>query len=495
MKRSSGILAHISSLASGFGVGDFGPAAFGFVDFLARTGQEYWQVLPIHPPTVNSLHCPYSAVSAFAGDPLFISPKLLYRKGLLTKDHIANIPKFPDGRVDYTLAEHFKIRLLNKAYKAFQPENVAFEVFCEKQSGWLDDFTLFMVLREKFGTGFWNQWPREIRDRDSGAMAAARAKFADQIRRHKFYQFIFFRQWGSLKDYCNSRGIKIIGDIPIYIAYDSADVWANQEIFKLGRNQQPLVVTGTPPDGFCKMGQLWGNPVYDWKALKKDGFGWWMDRIRHNLLMFDLVRIDHFRGLIAFWQVPAGNKTARKGRWISAPKDSFLKRVFSEFSKESIIVEDLGVITPAVRRVVDEYGLCGMKILQWASGRKTGGNEHDLKNHIKRCVAYTGTHDNNTLIGWLKSEAGKLQKNRLFSAVGSDLEHADIHWKLIEYLMTSRANLVIVPVQDILGLGSDSRMNVPGTVEGNWQWQMVSRQITPTVSNRLGIITRKTGRN
>lgn len=220
-----------------------------------------------------------------------------------------------------------------------------------------------------------------------------------------------------------------------------------------------------------------------------------MDRIRHNLLMFDLVRIDHFRGLIAFWQVPASNKTARKGRWISAPKDSFLKRVFSEFSKESIIVEDLGVITPAVRRVVDEYGLCGMKILQWASGRKTGGNEHDLKNHIKRCVAYTGTHDNNTLIGWLKSEAGELQKNRLFSAVGSDLEHADIHWKLIEYLMTSRANLVIVPVQDILGLGSDSRMNVPGTVEGNWQWQMVSRQITPTVSNRLGIITRKTGRN
>ncbi|MBW8015029.1 MAG: 4-alpha-glucanotransferase [Planctomycetes bacterium] len=495
MKRSSGILLHISSLASGFGVGDLGPAAFAFADFLARTGQRYWQVLPVNPPTVNSLHCPYSAVSAFAGDPLFISPKLLHRSGLLTKQDITDVPNFPSGRVDYTRADSFKRRLLKRAYKAFKAKkDSAFEAFCDDHSAWLDDFSLFMVLRDKFQTGFWNQWPKGLACRDGEALAAAEKEFASEIVERKFYQYIFFKQWHSLKAHCNKRGVKIIGDIPIYVAFDSADVWANQSIFKLSKSGKPLFVTGTPPDGFCKTGQLWGNPVYDWKALKKADFKWWIDRIGHNLAMCDLVRIDHFRGLIAFWQVPAGNKTAKNGRWVRTPKDSFLDRVFKEFSRDSMIVEDLGVITPAVRRAVDKYGLYGMKILQWAGVGKAGTNEHDLKNHIKRCVAYTGTHDNNTLMGWLEDEAGDLQKKHLLKAAHAKAGDTDIHFKLIEYLLTSRANLTIIPIQDILALGSDCRMNTPSTIDGNWQWQMIPRQIKPSISRRLKIITQKTRR-
>ncbi|MCF7954891.1 MAG: 4-alpha-glucanotransferase [Phycisphaerae bacterium] len=495
MKRSSGILLHISSLDSGFGVGDLGPCAFGFADFLARTGQACWQVLPIHPPTVNSLHCPYSAVSAFAGDPLYISPKLLHRDGLLTRQDITDVPKFPAGRVDYTRADSFKRRLLKRAYKAFKTrKDTAFEAFCDEHSAWLDDYALFMVLRDKFNTGFWNQWPKELACRDSAAIAKAEKTFAAEIAERKFYQYIFFKQWHSLKAHCNKRGVKIIGDVPIYVAFDSADVWANQGIFKLSKTGKPLFVTGTPPDGFCKTGQLWGNPVYDWKALKKVDFKWWIDRIGHELSMFGLVRIDHFRGLIAFWQVPASNKTAKKGRWVRTPKDSFLGKVFKEFSKDSIIVEDLGVITPAVRRTVDEYKLRGMKILQWSTGGGAAGNEHDLKNHIKRCAAYTGTHDNNTLMGWLETEASESQKQSLLTAVHAAPSDTDIHFKIIEYLMTSRADLAIIPMQDILGLGGDCRMNLPGTVEGNWQWQMTARQIKPSVSSRLKIITKKTNR-
>ncbi len=416
---------------------------------------------------------------------------------MLTKEHISDIPNFPPGRVDYIHADSFKRRLLNRAYKAFKTKKTsdpAFARFCVEQSRWLDDFALFIVLREKFSTGFFNQWPKELRDRDTRAIAEAQKKFANEISRQKFYQYIFFKQWHSLKSHCNKRKINIIGDIPIYVAYDSADVWANQDFFKLGRNKKSQFVTGTPPDGFCKTGQLWGNPVYDWKALKKADFSWWIDRIAHNLAMFDTVRIDHFRGLIAFWQVPAANKTAKKGRWVPAPKDSFLQRLFSEFPKEKIIVEDLGVITPAVRRVVAQYGLRGMKILQWAGSGKGGSNEHDLKNHIKQCVAYTGTHDNNTLIGWLETEAADLQKKKLLKAIAGKIGQPDIHWKIIEYLMTSRANLSIIPMQDILGLASDCRMNIPGTTEGNWQWQLTPRQITPTTQNRLKITTKKTGR-
>ena len=495
MKRSSGILLHISSLASGFGVGDFGPSAFAFADFLARTGQAYWQVLPVNPPTVISHHCPYSAVSAFAGDPLYISPKLLHRSGLLTDRDISGVPNFPAGRVDYTRADAFKQRLLKRACKAFRPKkNSGFEAFCVEHAVWLDDFALFTVLREKFSTGFWNQWPKELARRDTEAIVKARKTFAPDIAYQKFCQYIFFKQWHSLRAHCNKKGVKIIGDIPIYVAFDSAEVWANQHIFKLSRTGKPLFVTGTPPDGFCKTGQLWGNPVYDWKALKKTGFKWWIDRIGHSLSMFDMVRLDHFRGLIAFWQVPAANRTAKKGRWIRTPKESFLTGLFNEFSRDSIIVEDLGVITPPVRRAVDDYKLRGMKILQWASCSKKSPNEHDLKNHIKRCAAYTGTHDNNTLLGWLDTEAGKMQKTNLLKLAHANPEDTDTHFKIIEYLMTSKADLTIIPMQDILGLGSGSRMNTPGTIEGNWQWQMTPRQVKPSVSRRLKIITKKTRR-
>lgn len=496
MKRSSGILLHISSLASVFGVGDLGPDAFAFADFLARTGQSYWQILPVNPPTVVSSHCPYSTVSAFAGDPLFISPKLLYQSGLLAKKDITEIPKFPEGRVDYTRADSFKQRLLKRSHKTFKTKkDHAFEAFCTDQSAWLDDYALFMVLRDKFRTGFWNAWPKDLAVRDIDAVKKAQKSLDERIDYHKFCQYIFFKQFHALKAHCNKRSVKIIGDIPIYVAFDSVDVWANQQIFKLSKTGNPMFVTGTPPDIYSKTGQLWGHPVYDWKTLKKEGFKWWIDRIGHNLKMFDLVRIDHFRGLIAYWQVPAGHKTAKKGRWIRTPKESFFRKVFQEFSSNSMIVEDLGEKTPAVRRAVDQYKLHGMNILQWANFSKIQPNDQDLANHIKRCVAYTGTHDNNTLLGWLETEASQIQKENLLKTVHATPGDDDIHWKLIEYLMTSRANLTIIQAQDILGLSANCRMNTPATVQGNWQWQMLPRQIKPSIAARLTIITKKTGRN
>jgi len=495
MKRSTGILLHISSLPSDFGVGDLGATAFNFADFLARNSQSYWQILPVNPPTVISHHCPYSAASAYAGDQIYISPKLLHRSGLLTKQDIAEIPNFPQGRVNYTRADSYKSKLLKRAFGTFKSKrDPSFEEFCMDNSSWLDDYTLFMVLREKFKTGFWNQWPKEFASRDGQAILKARKTFAAKIAYQKFCQYIFFRQWHSLKTHCNSRGIKIIGDIPIYVAFDSAEVWVNQGVFKLSKTGKPLFVTGTPPDGFCKTGQLWGNPVYDWQALKKTDYKWWTGRIAHNLKMFDLVRLDHFRGLIAYWQVPAVNKTAKKGKWIRTPKDSFLTKLFSEFPKDSIIVEDLGVITPPVRRAVDDYKLRGMKILQWATNSKLLPNEHDLKKHIKRSVAYTGTHDNNTLVGWLETEAHEMQKANLLKAAHASEEDTDLHFKLIEYLMTSKSDLTIIPMQDILGLDSKSRMNTPGTIDDNWQWQMTRGQIKPAISRRLKIITKKTRR-
>ena len=495
-QRSSGILLHITSLPSKFGAGDLGPPAYKFADFLADSGQKYWQILPINPPTVNYLHCPYSATSAFAADPLLISPQHLQKQGLLTRNDTKDLPQFPKGKVNFTKSYALKRKLFNKAYKNFKnkPPDPAFETFCENNASWLNDYALFIALKNHFQTGFWCDWPKELKDREPNAIQTAESKFAAAMNKQKFLQYQFARQWAQLKKYCKAKSISIIGDIPIYLAYDSADVWANQQFFKLNKNKKPAFVAGTPPDNFCKTGQNWGNPVYDWNMLKKDNFSWWIDRIKHNLNLFDMVRIDHFRAFVAFWQIPAANKTAAKGRWIRAPKDTFFKTLFKNISPKSIIVEDLGAITPAVRQAVNDHSMTGMRILQYAFANNPLTNPHYIKNHPKRSVVYTGTHDNNTIMGWLNNELTENQKQAVLKTIDAKPNAKDINWKLIELAMSSRSNLSIIPMQDIMSLDEKARMNIPGTIENNWNWQINQGQLRATHAKKLYEITKRTKR-
>lgn len=473
-----------------------GPAAYRFADFLANSAQKYWQILPFNPPTVDSIHCPYGALSAFAGDPLLISPCQLHEQGLLTSEDIKPTSGFQAGKVDFTRSSALKTALFDKAYDRFKnaPPDPVFQRFCSENAQWLDDYCLFLALRQKLSTGFWYDWPIPLRDRQPAAIESAKREFAETIQKQKFLQYNFFRQWSRLKNYCTEKGIKIIGDIPIYLAYDSADVWANPQFFKLDKNKKPAFVAGVPPDPFCKTGQLWSNPVYDWNGLKKSDFSWWIDRIKHNLSLFDMVRIDHFRAFVAYWQIPAKHKTAKKGKWIRAPKDSFFKKLFENVPPDSIIVEDLGFITPAVRTFVDKLNLSGMRILQWAfSGDKS--NPHSIKNHTARSVVYTGTHDNNTLKGWFENELTDEQKQTVLKAIHAKPNTKNIHWKLIEMAMASRAHLAIIPMQDLLGLGEDGRMNRPGTIEGNWNWQITAGSVTSAIAGKLRKTTQNTRRS
>lgn len=489
-------MLHITSLPSKYGAGDLGPSAYRFADFLADSGQKYWQILPLNPPTVDSIHCPYSALSAFAADPLLISPHQLQKQGLLTTGEIKDLPQFPKGKVNFTHSAALKSKLFDKAYKRFKnnPPDPAFENFCDENASWLNDYSLFIALRKNLKTGFWCDWPKELRDRNPSAIQIAASKFANTINKHKFLQYQFAKQWTRLKDYCKAKGIRIIGDIPIYVAYDSADVWANPQFFKLSKNKKPAFLAGVPPDHFCKTGQLWGNPVYDWNMLKKNNFSWWIDRIKHNLSLFDMIRIDHFLAFVAYWQIPAANKTAAKGRWIRAPKETFFRTLFKTIPPRSIIVEDLGAITPAVRATVNNLSLTGMRILQYAFSNDPLTNPHYIKNHPKRSVVYTGTHDNNTVMGWFENEIGEKLKQTILKTIHAKPNAKDIHWKLIELAMTSRANLSIIPMQDIMSLGEEARMNTPGTIDNNWNWQITTGQVRAALAKRLRQTTKRTNR-
>lgn len=489
-------MLHITSLPSKYGSGDLGPSAYRFADFLADSGQKFWQILPLNPPTVDSIHCPYSALSAFAADPLLISGDQLQKQGFLTRNDIKDLPDFPKAKVNFRKSASLRSKLFNKAFAAFKnkPPDRDFETFCDKNASWLDDYCLFVALRKNLQTGWWSDWPKELRDRQSMALESARSNFSNMIHKHKFLQYQFSKQWVQLKDYCKAKGISIIGDIPIYLAYDSADVWANPQFFKLNKNKEPAFVAGTPPDNFCRTGQRWGNPVYDWNTLKKNNFSWWVDRIKHSLSLFDVVRIDHFRAFVAYWQIPAANKTAVNGRWVRAPKETFFKTLFKTVSRRSIIAEDLGAITPAVRAAVNDLSLTGMRILQYAFSNDPLTNPHHMKNHPKRSVVYTGTHDNNTLMGWFENELSEKQRQAILKTVASKPNAKDIHWKLIELTMTSRANLSIIPMQDIIGLGEKARMNIPGTIENNWNWQITAGQIRGTLAKKLRETTKSTNR-
>lgn len=493
-KRRSGILLHITSLPSPYGIGDLGPSAYRFADLLSDTKQSCWQVLPLNPLNAGTSYSPYSSISAFAGNTLLISPEVLVQEKLLSKEDFQPKPQLPRARCHYDEVVAYKKALFEKLYARCKKDianNAEYRQFCQENRHWLEDFVLFSVLKKLHVKGAWSRWPKDLKERNAQALAGARNKHADGLQKERFLQFIFFKQWNGLKRYCNDKGIKIIGDIPIYVSHDSADVWAHPGIFKLDADRRPSFVAGVPPDYFSKTGQLWGNPVFRWKVLQKKGYDWWVKRIGHNFKMFDMARIDHFRGFVAYWEVAAREKTAVNGKWIPGPADDFFTTMFRHFPKFPIIAEDLGTITDDVRALVKRYKFPGMKVLLFAFGEENPKHPYLPHNYIENCVVYTGTHDNNTAKGWFRQEARPEDRKRVSAYIGRAVTVENIHWELIELALRSKANTAIIPLQDILGLGSKDRMNTPSTVGDNWQWRMGSLAIDTALSQRLRRLTEK----
>lgn len=486
--RSSGILLHISSLPSDYGIGDLGPCACQFVDFLNETKQRYWQILPLNPVDGIFGYSPYSSYSAFAGNVLFISPELLIEDGWLQEEDIKDKPSFPAGIVDYEKVVPFKIKLLDLAWQRDEEilnQNKEFENFCLQERSWLDDFALFTVVKNLYSGKSLADWPEAIRRRDPQALLEIQEKFQARILKEKFLQYIFFKQWFTLRDYCREKGVHLIGDVPIYVNDHSVEVWTTPKFFKLRDRLEPEFVAGVPPDYFSKTGQRWGNPVYNWEKLKETNFAWWIKRLEHNLKFFDLVRIDHFRGFIAYWQIPASESTAVNGEWIEAPYDEFFTALQRHFSALPIIAEDLGVITPDVKKARKRFGFPGMKILLFAFDGDLKTHPYIPENYEQDCVVYTGTHDNNTAKGWFLKEASAAAKENLFKYLGKKLTAEETPGSLVETAFYSKARIAIVPLQDILGLGEEARMNIPGTVQGNWRWRFLPSALDSTLTQRL----------
>jgi 4-alpha-glucanotransferase len=503
--RSSGILLHVSSLPGRFGIGDFGPSAYQFADFLAETGQRVWQVLPLVP--VGLGYSPYSSPSTFAGNPLFISPDLLVRDGLLTEEDVRDVPDFGQDRVDYARVIEYKYAILERAFERFvssaSAELVAdYELFVEQNMEWLDEYTLFMALKDAHGDSNWTEWPDELVRRDPEALIRARATHARRVDFHRFMQYVFERQWQSLKDYCNKRSIQIFGDLPIYVAHDSADVWSNQHLFFLDDRGNPEVVAGVPPDYFSETGQRWGNPIYRWNVMRENGFAWWVRRFSRLFQQVDLLRLDHFRAFEAYWEIPASEETAINGRWVEGPGAELFHRVREKLGKLKIVAEDLGIITPGVRDLMRQFEFPGMAVLQFAFDGDVD-SDYLPHNFIRNLVAYTGTHDNNTTVGWWHGQNGtqdaaSAARARAFARkyVQADaVEDGQVHWAFVRVMMASVANLVITPLQDILGLGSEARMNIPGSSESNWGWRFRQDAITPEIKRRLRSLTEVYGRS
>lgn len=499
--RGSGILMHISSLPSVHGIGDMGPAAFAFADMLYSAKQTYWQVLPLNPTQPSSFHSPYFSASALAGNPLLISLEKVVESGLLLKSEIPTT-KLPENVTDYAAVTRFKIPLLEKAALRFfeKKEHVAYNLFCDTQAAWLDDYALFVAACKKYGGETWNRWPDKIKNRDPLALQELAVNQEKSIYAEKWYQFIFFEQWNELKRYSNQHGIAIIGDIPIYVSYESVDVWVCPEIFNLDENLLPITVSGVPPDYFSATGQLWNNPVYNWVALKASGFDWWISRMQAMFTRFDIVRIDHFRGLVQYWEVPAGEKTAINGAWRDVPTYEFFDKLIKKVGTFSVIAEDLGIITDDVRAAMDHYTFPGMRVFLFAFG--DDNPEHPYLPHMypENAFAYTGTHDNNTIRGWYEDEASPEEKQRLLrytgiTAVNDNVTMEAIAWKLIRLAEGSSAACVILPVQDLLVLGSYSRMNRPAVAGGNWRWRLTPSQMKKLPVKHLATLTEEFGRS
>ncbi|WP_461208552.1 4-alpha-glucanotransferase [Desulfocurvus sp. DL9XJH121] len=484
--RSAGVLMHLTSLPSPYGVGGLGPEAYRFADTLCRAGQRVWQILPLTPTSLATHNDPYHSVSAFAGNPLLLDPGFLVRDGWLEPEDVASPPDFPRDHVDFEAATAWKTPLLHKAFAAFDPDSEpGFGLFCAENASWLMDYALFAALSERYAGAPWNTWPEPLRRREEDALERARQDLAEPVLRAVFLQWVFANQWRSLRDYCRKRRIALFGDMPIYVDLQSADVWARPGLWKLDRNLAPTAQAGVPPDYFSATGQLWESPVYDWPAHRDQDFSWWLARIRRNLDLFDILRIDHFRGLVAYWEVPAGEKTAMKGKWVEAPARAFLDALHAEHPAPAIVAEDLGVITPDVREIMRQYALPGMKILSFAFGEDMPRNPYAPHNIVPHSVAYTGTHDNNPVQAWYQEEIDADTRDRLSRYLGRRLVTDDMHWSMIRLCMSSPAQLAVVPVQDLLGLGPEARMNRPGNLAGNWTWRMREGALTSDVVERL----------
>jgi 4-alpha-glucanotransferase len=495
--RGSGILLHVTSLPSPYGIGDFGPWAYRFADFLAQGKQSYWQVLPLNPTDPVSGNSPYSSPSAFAGNILLISPDLLEESGFLTKEDLEAHPSFPEARCDYTSVISYKAQLFHRAYQRFKAtgnDKELYDKFCQKNKAWLEDFALYAVIKKDRNGKAWGEWEKGLRDRNPKEIDRMKKEFHDELEREKFLQYLFFKQWLSLKKYCNDKGIRLIGDIPIYVNYDSVDVWTHPELFKLDKDKTPTFVAGVPPDYFSKTGQLWGNPIYRWDMLKKTGYRWWFQRIGHNLLLFDTLRLDHFRGFVGFWEVPSTEGTAIHGKWVKAPAVDFFTALLKKFPTHSIIAEDLGVITPDVKEVVNRFGFPGMRILQFAFGEDLPTHPYLPHNYMPNTLVYTGTHDNNTIRGWFENEATPEDKKRLFRYFGREILPEECPKELHRLAMMSVANTVIIPVQDLLGLGEEAKMNRPSVAHGNWEWRFLPDQLNFSCAESLREMTTIYGR-
>jgi 4-alpha-glucanotransferase len=487
-ERRSGILLHPTSLPGPYGIGTLGREALAFVDFLQASGQCIWQVLPLGPTGYGD--SPYQSFSSFAGNPLLIDLDELVREGFLNRGHLRDAPEFSEERVDYGRVFAFKRDIFKTAYTHWKSRvTVAsreeFTTFCDRESPWLEEFSLFMALKRYFEQegkpGAWNSWPEELVRREPGTLHRWRDTLSEEIERQKFQQFLFFRQWRKVKNHAADRGICIIGDLPIFVAFDSADAWSHQELLFLDKRGSPTVVAGVPPDYFSETGQLWGNPLYNWKRHKERGYRWWIERIRTNLRLVDSLRLDHFRGFEGYWEVPAEEPTAEKGRWVKGPGAAFFHVLKRELGNLPLIAEDLGVITPPVEKLRDCFGLPGMKVLQFAfEGERD--NAYLPHNYLRNCVVYTGTHDNDTTIGWYENEAWDV-RDQIRRYLGRDGN--DIAWDLIRLAFASVANMAVIPLQDAMKLGSEARMNVPSRSQGNWQWRFTRGMLTLEIGGRL----------
>ncbi len=498
-QRNSGVLLHPTSLPGPHGCGDLGDQAYRFADFLAQAGQGWWQMLPIGPADQHG--CPYSAFSAFAGNPDLISLSHLHKDGLLTRADVAPLKGANSRKVNFTQTRRFRLTRLRKAYETFKAKPArsrgALARFTEKQSDWLDDDSLFFALRQAHGGEHWWKWSPGLRKRNKRDLNRARTELADDIDFYRFMQWQFDKQWSALKRYCADQGVGLIGDIPIFVAHDSSDVWAQPELFELKANGMPAYVSGAAPDAFSKTGQVWNHPLYNWARHKATGYDWWVRRFRHCLTQFDAARIDHFLGFCRYWQIPAAHKTARRGRWRKGPGADLFTTLKRKLGSVPIIAEDLGLLTPEAQALRDRFAFPGMRVLQEAFGRED--SYHAPHNFPSRCVVYTGTHDNNTARGWFAkakaaSRNGKLSE-RQRALVYTDGRPGTIHWDLIRLALSSVADLAIFPVQDLLGLDAKARMNLPGTLKGNWRWRLESGQLKPTIAKRLAAETKLFGRN
>jgi 4-alpha-glucanotransferase len=487
LPHGCGVLLHVTSLPSAYGIGDLGPEAFRFAGLLHRAGVKVWQVLPLNPTSPSSGNSPYYSNSSSGSDTLLISPELLCRDGLLDDSELEKAPCVPEGEVDFSAVAPFREHLLDLAAARFTDRGVpdAYRHFCEVNSSWLEDHALFSALKEQFPDTPWNRWPAGLRDRHPPVLAQYRERLADRITREKILQYLFSRQWADLKAYCNRKQVLVMGDLPLYVTHDSADVWAHPGLFDLDSRGDPRVVAGVPPDYFSRDGQLWGNPVYQWGVHEARGFDWWLARMGHAAIRYDLVRVDHFRGFSAYWEVDAGEKTAIAGRWVPGPGATFFSRLFDTFPEIPLVAEDLGFITPDVRELMAQFGIPGMRVLLFGFDADPAENPNYPENVPEHCVLYTGTHDNNTVRGWFERDATRGEKERLFGFLGHTLCPDEVSQAFTAMALDTRASLAVLPLQDVLGLGEEGRMNTPGTTAGNWQWRATTGQLDRALEERL----------